>query len=95
MNFAKINPYGSYGHMKINNNIKSYGHMSYESDKYDEVVDNFKHLRDSDEYRKLHIYHARRLGVDKFYELARRAETEGKHPGKLFTALLKREQTNE
>lgn len=72
--------------------LNTYDHMTYVPDKYDEVVDNFKHLRANESFRKLHIFHARRLGVDKYCQLAKTAEKEYKTtPGKYFTWLLKHE----
>jgi len=87
MSFEKIN-LTPYDHMKTKV-LTSYDHMTYVPDKYDEVVDSFKHLRLDESYRKLHIFHARRLGVSKYFELAKRAEAEGKIPSRYFTWLLK------
>lgn len=74
--------YGSYGRTKT----KTYG--TYGSDKYDEVVDNFPNLYD-EQNRTLRIWQARRIGTDKYYQLARQAEN-GKYPARLFTYLLKK-----
>jgi len=82
------------------NNITTYVHMEevetyvtskYKLNEYDDVVDNFKHLRANDTYRKLHIYHARRLGIDQFTKLAKTAEQEGRNPARYFSWLLKNE----
>lgn len=78
--------YGPYEINKVNQ------HMSYDTyvpNEYDSTVDQFKHLRASEEFRKLHIFHARRIGVQRFIQLAKTAEQEGKSPGKYFTWLLK------
>lgn len=72
--------------------LTTYDHMTYERNEYDEVVDKFAHLRASDQYRKLHIFHARRIGVTKYYALAKLAEQEGTNPGRYFTFLLKKAQ---
>jgi len=87
MSFEKIN-LTSYDHMGAKA-LKPYDHMTYVPDEFDEVVDKFKHLRQNDSFRKLHIFHARRLGVSKYYELAKQAEADGKIPARYFTWLLK------
>ncbi len=74
--------------------LTTYGHMTYVPNKYDEAVDRFRHLRESEDYRTLHIFHAQRIGVDKYQQLASLAEQEGKSPGRYFTWLLKREPSN-
>lgn len=91
MSFEKVNNNQHMEHMKtkVLKTYVSYGTSS--RNKVDEVVDNFKHLRMNESYRKLHCFHANRLGVDRFIQLARTAELEGKNPGKYFTWLLKHE----
>ncbi len=73
--------YGTYD----SNNITTYD--TYGSDKYDEVVDQFPKLYDKTN-RTLRIWHARRIGADKYYTLAKQAEN-GNTPIRLFTYLLK------
>jgi hypothetical protein len=85
-NLQSIKDHMAYGF----NEVKTYGHMSYETyDDIDKVVDEYKHLRASESFRKLHCWHAHRLGVDRFRGLAREAERNGKNPAKYFSYLLK------
>lgn len=86
----KKTTYVPYDHMG-KQSLQHMEHMTYVYNEYDEAVDNFKHLRAGESFRKLHIYHARRLGVDKFVQLAKTAEQEGKNPARYFSWLLKNE----
>lgn len=80
-----------------NNNLSTYvpygtSKGKYKLNEYDDVVDNFRHLRADDTYRKLHIFHAKRLGIERFTILAKTAEQEGRNPARYFSWLLKNEE---
>lgn len=80
-------------HMSEHMGLQSNQHMvrTYEYNEYDNVVDDYKHLRLDDSFRKLHIFHAKRIGISKYIQLAKTAEQEGNNPARYFTWLLKNE----